>query len=875
MQNYRVSNIFSSDYRKQLSTSMPRDMDEIHGAIWVESFLIDYFSINEEYQRVQQTIKAQYWRSEFKTKIMQRFIANKFSYLDVVDFHRDQFSLFLNKDDEELAKEALKNFPEIPIDLQQYLAWRLYSHKSDLHINNHLRSFDLFKLPKQYSQELIYKTCGVSDEKNTQSRGFDYSNIEKSIGEIVSEAQYCLKCHKRDKDTCRTAANGCPVDMPISQMIELFEDGHLLAALALAMKYHPMILATGDRICNDCMKSCIFQMQKPVDVPAIESKIVRMCTQLPWGFEILFMLMYWRPLNDSYISGTVVERGSVLVVGSGPAGFTAAYELLIRGYNVAVIDSLPGINSQKDEPTQAPVKSFTDMTRPLSQRTPGMFGGVMSYGITSRWDKNYLDAIKLILERHPRFKFVPFVKWGESFTKADAKAWGFDHIIMAIGASKPKHLSIPGQDHKHVLFANDFLITLHQGVAFNKQSPNKINIKSPLVVIGGGLTAIDTAVEAMAYLRNVVGEKDPKVKLIYRKNICNSPSYTQNFLEVQEAINNGVLIEDMASMVSIGADHIIYEKEGRHVNEPANSVVIAVGSEKSVDTSNSDSSYISYIGDMDPKYAGSVVKAIKSAKETVSNLQCNSHNNVDLHAFSQHFHASISCIKKIVADNNSKVEALEIWLHAPHQARKFQPGQYFRLTSLSIITKPIAISGIARDGDNICILIVGKYNSNSWCYDLKVGDSVGLLGPCGKKIEVYDAKKCLAIGESFQGVLLPIIKDMQNRDIIIDYLASGDLFFEHELKALCHNFSYNTHICPEKISFDAYDAIIIVGPPSFIENLSDYIDLNKDRIGDASIIVHIVKPMFCMMGGLCGRCVRYKDQKAIFSCEKTYKNIHK
>jgi hypothetical protein len=58
-----------------------------------------------------------------------------------------------------------------------------------------------------------------------------------------------------------------------------------------------MAAATGHRICNDCMKSCIYQKQEPVDIPQAETRTLKDVLELPWGFEIYALLTRWNPLN--------------------------------------------------------------------------------------------------------------------------------------------------------------------------------------------------------------------------------------------------------------------------------------------------------------------------------------------------------------------------------------------------------------------------------------------------------------------------------------------------------------------------------------------------------------------------------------------------
>ena len=58
-----------------------------------------------------------------------------------------------------------------------------------------------------------------------------------------------------------------------------------------------MAAGTGHRICNDCMKSCIFQKQEPVDIPQVETRTLKDVLELPWGFEIYSLLTRWNPLE--------------------------------------------------------------------------------------------------------------------------------------------------------------------------------------------------------------------------------------------------------------------------------------------------------------------------------------------------------------------------------------------------------------------------------------------------------------------------------------------------------------------------------------------------------------------------------------------------
>ncbi len=101
-----------------------------------------------------------------------------------------------------------------------------------------------------------------------------------------------------------------------------------------------MCPGTGHRICNDCMKACIFQKQEPVNIPQAETGVLTDVLELPYGFEIYGLLTRWNPLNAKRPYALPYNGKNVLVVGLGPAGYTLAHYLLNEGFGVVGIDGL-------------------------------------------------------------------------------------------------------------------------------------------------------------------------------------------------------------------------------------------------------------------------------------------------------------------------------------------------------------------------------------------------------------------------------------------------------------------------------------------------------------------------------------------------------
>src|ERR1019366_3323760 len=115
------------------------------------------------------------------------------------------------------------------------------------------------------------------------------------------------------------------------------------------------------------------------------------------------------------------------------------------------------------------------------------------------WDKNFLKLIRLLLERREQFALFGGVRFGGTLTLDEAFASGFDHIKLAVGAAKPTILDLPNGLARGVRAASDFLMALQLTGAAKAESIANMQLRLPVVVIGGGLTAIDTATESLAY----------------------------------------------------------------------------------------------------------------------------------------------------------------------------------------------------------------------------------------------------------------------------------------------------------------------------------------------------------------------------------------
>ena len=249
------------------------------------------------------------------------------------------------------------------------------------------------------------------------------------------------------------------------------------------------------------MKSCIYQKQEPVNIPLVETHTLRDVLHLPYGFEIYSLLTRWNPLNFARPVPKEDTGYKVLVAGLGPAGYTLSHHLLNDGHTIVAIDGLkiePLPEGLAGENFRA-IKDIKTIYENLDERVLAGFGGVAEYGITVRWDKNYLKIIRLLLERRANFAMFGGVRFGSAITYDNAFELGFDHIALCMGAGKPTVLDIPNAMARGVRTASDFLMALQLTGAGKKDSIANLQIRLPIVVIGGGLTAVDTATESLAY----------------------------------------------------------------------------------------------------------------------------------------------------------------------------------------------------------------------------------------------------------------------------------------------------------------------------------------------------------------------------------------
>ncbi|MFZ5853689.1 MAG: FAD-dependent oxidoreductase [Chloroflexota bacterium] len=184
----------------------------------------------------------------------------------------------------------------------------------------------------------------------------------------------------------------------------------------------------------------------------------------------------------------------VAIIGSGPAGMSAAYYLLLNGHEVTVFERDP-----------AP-------------------GGMLRYGIP-QYRLPKVEVLEAEYESVVRLggRIVCNQALGRDFTLDDLQGQGFDAVLVAIGCYATNRLGVPGEDAEGVLDGLEYLRTATLGLPYPGHAGTRV------VVIGGGFTSMDC-------VRTSIRQGAREVTLVYRRDMKDMPAAG----EVHEAIEEGV-----------------------------------------------------------------------------------------------------------------------------------------------------------------------------------------------------------------------------------------------------------------------------------------------------------------------------------------------
>ncbi|NVO66357.1 NADPH-dependent glutamate synthase [Methanofollis tationis] len=320
----------------------------------------------------------------------------------------------------------------------------------------------------------------------------DFNEVNKGLSaeNAVLEALRCMECVRP------TCVKGCPVGIDIPAFIQQIANQDFAGAAA-TIKRDNMLPAICGRVCpqeNQCEGSCILaKKEKPVAIGALER----------------FVADYEREHGMTLPEVAPPSGKRVAVVGSGPAGLTAAAEMARLGHAVTVFESLHEA------------------------------GGVLTYGIPNfRLPKEIVRAeIEQVKRLGVEIRLNHLV--GRSLSTEELLS--YDAVFLGTGAGLPYFMGIEGENLNGVYSANEFLtrVNLMHADRFPEfDTPVKRGCN--VVVVGGGNVAMDAA--------RVARRLGGKVTLVYRRREEDLPARA---VEVENALAEGVQLVCCANPVRV------------------------------------------------------------------------------------------------------------------------------------------------------------------------------------------------------------------------------------------------------------------------------------------------------------------------------------
>lgn len=310
-----------------------------------------------------------------------------------------------------------------------------------------------------------------------------------------AEAGRCLQCRNAP------CVSGCPVEVDIPRFVQQVAEGDFAAA-AETVKRKNALPAVCGRVCPQelqCEGKCTLRKAGgAVNIGSLERFVAD--SERAQGVA--------KPVRAAH------NGQSVAIVGSGPAGLTAAADLARLGYRVIVFEAL-----------HAP-------------------GGVLRYGIPEfRLPKDIVQAeVQFVRELGAEIRTN--IVAGKTITLEELRRQ-YDAVFIATGAGLPHFMRIPGENLNGVYSANEFLtrVNLMKAYLFPEYD-TPIAIGRKVAVIGGGNTAMDSARTALR-----LGAEE--VTLVYRRSREELPARAE---EVENAEEEGVVFRMLTTPIEILSD---------------------------------------------------------------------------------------------------------------------------------------------------------------------------------------------------------------------------------------------------------------------------------------------------------------------------------
>ena len=352
--------------------------------------------------------------------------------------------------------------------------------------------------PKITPKERMQITRQGMPEQEAARRSANFKEVNLGFTEQLAllEAQRCIQCKEAK------CIRACPVNVDIPKFIRLLTEGDLPGAAKSLQNDNALPCITG-RVCpqeEQCEGSCVRGTRgQSVAIGHLE----RFVADWARGQKGL-----------CEIEVPPASGKKVAVVGGGPAGLTAAGELVKRGHDVTIYEAL---------------------------HKPG---GVLVYGIPEfRLPKKIVaDEVDRLTKAGVKIECNVVV--GRTYTIPELRE-KFDALFIANGAGLPVFMNVPGENFKGVYSANEYLTRVNLMEAYDSGNANTpVLIGKRVAVVGGGNVAMD----AVRTAKRLGAEK---AMIVYRRTKEEMPARAE---EVHHAEHEGVDFELLAAPLAVVGD---------------------------------------------------------------------------------------------------------------------------------------------------------------------------------------------------------------------------------------------------------------------------------------------------------------------------------
>ena len=341
----------------------------------------------------------------------------------------------------------------------------------------------------------LVKTPMPEQDPQVRARNFKEVALGYTAEMAIEEANRCLGC-KNPK-----CVEGCPVNVRIPEFIKKVQEGDFKSAYEIITSTNALPALSG-RVCpqeSQCECMCVRGIKgEPVAIGRLER----------------FVADWYRENVNAMPEKTPSNGKKVAVVGSGPAGMTAASDLAKKGYAVTMFEALHTA------------------------------GGVLVYGIPEFRLPKAIVANEVKKLEAQGVEVMTNMVIGRVLTIDELFEMSYQAIFVGSGAGLPMFMNIPGESLVGVMSANEYLTRTNLMKAYLDEYDTPVIKSKAVAVVGGGNVAMDAARCAMR-----LGAET--VYVVYRRGEAEMPARAE---EKHHAKEEGIEFKTLCNPIEIVGD---------------------------------------------------------------------------------------------------------------------------------------------------------------------------------------------------------------------------------------------------------------------------------------------------------------------------------